>query len=122
MTSKRMMVIRGARVLDAPAHSADKRDILVNNGLIVEVGPPDMAAPPDAEIVRAADQLLMPGLINAHSHGHGSLSKGLGDRWSLELLLNAGPWLNAERTFRFYSAARSANNADRVCCATAGSY
>lgn len=118
MTSKRMMVIRGARVLDAPAHSADKRDILVNNGLIVEVGPPDMAAPPDAEIVRAADQLLMPGLINAHSHGHGSLSKGLGDRWSLELLLNAGPWLNAERTVhdKYLSALLNAAELARKGC------
>ena len=31
------------------------------------------------------------GLINAHTHGHGNLGKGMGDRWTLELLLAAGP-------------------------------
>jgi len=42
--------------------------------------------------------LLMPGLVNAHSHSHGSLAKGMADRFSLELLLNAAPWLSGERT------------------------
>jgi cytosine/adenosine deaminase-related metal-dependent hydrolase len=40
----------------------------------------------------------MPGLINAHTHSHGGLAKGMGDRWPLELLLHAGPWLNGYRT------------------------
>ena len=40
---------------------------------------------------------MHPGLVNAHTHGHGVLSKGMGDRWTLELLLNAGPWLNGAR-------------------------
>src|SRR6202035_1803615 len=31
-------------------------------------------------------------------HSHGGLAKGAGDSWSLELLLNSGPWLNGQRT------------------------
>src|SRR5205814_1301622 len=30
--------------------------------------------------------------------GHGNLAKGLGDRWSLELLLSAAPWITGGRT------------------------
>ncbi len=40
---------------------------------------------------------MHPGLINAHTHGHGNLSKGMGDLWTLELLLNAGPWISGGR-------------------------
>ena len=41
----------------------------------------------------------MPGLVNAHTHAHGALAKGLcGDRWPLELLLNANPAFNRGRS------------------------
>ena len=46
----------------------------------------------------ATDRLIHPGLINAHTHGHGNLSKGMGDRWTLELLLTAAPWISGNRT------------------------
>ncbi len=91
-------LIRGARILDAPAHKAEFGDILIEEGLIREVGAPGLAAPEGAEAIDAADKLVMPGLVNAHTHSHGSLAKGMGDRWSLELLLNAAPWLSGDRT------------------------
>lgn len=50
-----------------------------------------------AERVDAAGMLLHPGLINGHTHGHGNLAKGIGDRWSLELLLTAAPWIGGGR-------------------------
>ncbi|MCC7283794.1 MAG: amidohydrolase family protein, partial [Acetobacteraceae bacterium] len=40
---------------------------------------------------------LHPGLVNAHTHGHGGLQKGMGDCWTLELLLAAGPWIGGAR-------------------------
>src|SRR4051812_49584074 len=30
-------------------------------------------------------------------HGHGNLAKGMGDRWTLELLLTAAPWITGHR-------------------------
>ena len=91
-------VIRNGLLLDIAGHSAPARDLLVEDGVIREIGMPGHAAPEDAIVIDATDRLLMPGLINAHTHGHGSLGRGLGDRWSLELLLNAGPWLSSGRT------------------------
>ena len=92
-------VFRGGRVLSLPDHRGEPADVLLEGALIREVGPPGLAAPADAQVIDARERLLMPGLINAHTHAHGTLGKGLaGDRWSLELLLNANPTITAERT------------------------
>lgn len=93
-----MQVIRGGRLVDARGHTAEPADVLIDGDTIREVGRPGLAAPADASVVDAAGKLLIPGLVNAHTHGHGNLAKGLGDRWTLELLLNAGPWLTGNRS------------------------
>ena len=80
-------IIRGGRLVDASAHSAAHADILVDRGTIIEIGRPGLDAPEDARLVDARDMLLHPGLVNAHTHSHGNLAKGMGDRWTLELLL-----------------------------------
>lgn len=90
-------VIRGGRLLDIDGHSAPPSDILIEGDTILEVGPPGLVAPASAERVDAAGMLLHPGLINGHTHGHGNLAKGIGDRWSLELLLTAAPWIGGGR-------------------------
>jgi 5-methylthioadenosine/S-adenosylhomocysteine deaminase len=92
-------IFRGGRVLSLPEHRGEPADVLLEGSTIREVGPPGLSAPADAQVIDVRDRLLMPGLINAHTHAHGTLSKGLaGDRWSLELLLNANPSVAAERT------------------------
>ena len=94
MTIPTHTIIRGGRVLDIAGHAAAPADILLAGDSIAEIGPPGLAAPEGARAIDAADRLLMPGLVNAHTHGHGAFSKGMGDIWTLELLLNAGPYLN----------------------------
>jgi cytosine/adenosine deaminase-related metal-dependent hydrolase len=91
-------IIRGGRVLDARAHRADPADILITGDTITEIGAPGLAAPSDATIVDARGKLLHPGLINAHTHAHGNLAKGMGDRWTLELLLTASSWIGGNRS------------------------
>jgi 5-methylthioadenosine/S-adenosylhomocysteine deaminase len=91
-------IIRGGRVLDVGAHRADAADVLITGDTITEIGAPGLAAPSDAIVVDAGGKLLHPGLINAHTHAHGNLAKGMGDRWTLELLLTAAPWLTGHRT------------------------
>src|SRR5262249_32028419 len=68
--------------------------------------------------IDAAGRLIIPGLINAHTHGHGGLGKGVGDLWSLELLLNAGPWINGSRNDddRYLSTLLSAVEMLRRAC------
>jgi 5-methylthioadenosine/S-adenosylhomocysteine deaminase len=87
------LLIRRAHVLDPRTELDEAHDILIRNGRIAEIGPPGMPAPEGAELVDASRRLLHPGLVNAHTHGHGNLGKSLGDRWTLELLLAAGPWI-----------------------------
>jgi guanine deaminase len=90
-------IVRGGRLLDTARHEAPPRDILIEDDTIRAIGAPGLEAPADAEVVDAAGMLLHPGLINGHTHGHGNLAKGMGDRWSLELLLTAAPWIGGGR-------------------------
>src|SRR5712692_11805184 len=93
-----VMVIRGGRLLDVRAHRADPADLLIVGDTIREVGVPGLKAPAGATTIDARGKLLHAGLINAHTHGHGNLAKGMGDRWTLELLLTAGPWISGGRS------------------------
>jgi len=83
-------LIRGGRLLDGEA------DLLIRDDTIVEIGRPQV--PPGTKEIDARGKLLHPGLINAHMHGHGNLAKGMGDRWTLELLLTAAPWITGHRS------------------------
>src|SRR5712691_4979909 len=90
-------ILRGGLVLDIAAGTAEPLDILIEDDTIREIGPPGCAAPADAREISAARRLIHPGLVNAHTHSHGNLAKGMGDRWTLELLLTAAPWLGGNR-------------------------
>jgi 5-methylthioadenosine/S-adenosylhomocysteine deaminase len=90
-------ILRGGRVLDIAAGTAEPADLLVEDDTIREIGPPGCPAPAGAVEIAAARRLLHPGLVNAHTHGHGNLAKGMGDRWTLELLLSAAPWITGNR-------------------------
>ena len=91
-------IVRGGCVLDIAAGTAEPADILIEDDTIREIGPPGCPAPAEAVEIAARCRLLHPGLVNAHTHGHGNLAKGMGDRWTLELLLAAAPWITGNRT------------------------
>lgn len=114
MAATSFTVLRGGRVLDARGHRADPLDILVKGARIEDMGPPGLAAPEEASEIDATGFLLIPGLINAHTHGHGSLAKGMGDRWSLELLLNAAPWISGRRELEDKYLSTKLNAAEMV--------
>ena len=91
-------ILRGGLLLDVAAGTAEPADILIEGDTIREIGAPGCPAPAEAAEITATGRLLHPGLINAHTHGHGNLAKGMGDRWTLELLLSAAPWITGNRT------------------------
>jgi 5-methylthioadenosine/S-adenosylhomocysteine deaminase len=91
-------LIAGGRVLTAGHLDGAFADLLIDGDRIVAVLGPDETVTEDARRIDATDRLLIPGLVNAHTHGASSLSKGLADQWSLELLLNAFPWTTGGRT------------------------
>ena len=82
-------IIRGGRVLDVAAHRAEPADVLVDGAVIREIGRPGMAAPEGASVLDARDRLLIPGLINAHTHTYATLFKGSYERMPLDLWLVA---------------------------------
>src|ERR1700680_3980992 len=91
-------IVRGGLVLDIAKGTAEPADILIEDDTIRKIGPPGCPAPDGASEISAERRLIHPGLVNAHTHAHGNLSKGMGDRWTLELLLSAAPWLTGYRT------------------------
>src|ERR1700679_872822 len=90
------VIITGGLVLASGEAGARSADIVLHGDSIADIVAPGSAQAP--QTIDATGRLIIPGLVNAHTHGHGGLAKGVGDRWSLELLLNAGPWINGERT------------------------
>jgi len=86
MTARRT-VIRGGLVLDAEGR-ASPRDVLIEDGRILAIDHPGFGASDDARVLSAADRLLIPGLISAHTHSHGALNRGaVDDKVSLEMFL-----------------------------------
>jgi 5-methylthioadenosine/S-adenosylhomocysteine deaminase len=88
-------ILRGGRILTAPDFEPQATDILFEHGTIAALLPPDTAV--DAEPVDLGERLVIPGLVNAHTHSHANLLRGIADRWSLEMSLVNGPWVSGTR-------------------------
>ena len=97
MPAHATQIVRGALLADPALRRAQPADILVVDGVIAAIGQPGLAAPDGAVRFDAAHTVVHPGLINAHMHSHGGLARGQGDKWTLELLLAAAPWLGGGR-------------------------
>lgn len=61
------MLIKNGRVIDPSQMIDDTLDLIVENGLIKEIGK-GLAAPAGFEIVDASDMYVVPGLIDMHVH------------------------------------------------------
>src|SRR5580704_10302061 len=90
------------------------RDIIVEGDTIVDIVAPGAVTNANAERLDASRRLIIPGLVNGHTHSHGGLSKGVGDLWSLELLLNAAPWIGGGRATEHKHLAALINAVEHV--------
>ena len=115
-----LTLVRGGHVLASSGVGVEPADVLIEGARIRAVGP-QLTAPADARVVDATGRLVLPGLVNAHTHAHNALLKGLADRWTLEDLLTHGAALNANRTVeeQYLSAALNAVEMLKTGCTAA---
>lgn len=94
------LLIRGGLIVtgDAEDRRLPAGDLLIRDGRIVAIGP-DLAreaAAPGApvETIDARDKIVMPGLVNAHTHSNEGFEQGAYDNLPLELWLleSYPPW------------------------------
>jgi 5-methylthioadenosine/S-adenosylhomocysteine deaminase len=91
------LLITGGLVVDPQIGTADRKDLLIEHGRIAAIGEPGTLNGADAARHDGHDRLVVPGLINAHTHGHANLVKGVAEAWTLEASLTNGPWLAGTR-------------------------
>ena len=113
MPSRRLL-ITGALLVDPVKGSAAAGDVLVEGDRIAEISHGTIEVGEMVERRDARGQLVLPGLVNAHTHGGGSFGKGLGDLWTLEVLLNAAQWTGGGMSYEDCYIAALLNAAEMI--------
>lgn len=83
------LVLRGAVPFDLEVlrtgRVPSRTDLVITDGVIAAIGAVDPATlPADAEILDVTDQVVIPGLVNSHTHSNQTLEAGLCDRLPLD--------------------------------------
>ena len=78
------LLIKGGHVLDL-ALPFEARDVLIDGGRIARVEP-DLNQPAD-RVIDASGKVVMPGLINAHTHSPQIVDRGYADNLTLDMWL-----------------------------------
>jgi cytosine/adenosine deaminase-related metal-dependent hydrolase len=73
------LLIKDALCVSAPDFAPRRADVMTEAGRIAAILPSGTRAAADAKVIDARDRLLMPGLVNAHTHSPTNVLKGTGD-------------------------------------------
>jgi len=92
------LVLAGALVLTGPAWELQASDVLIAGPNIEAVDSPGSFSHVDARHEDLSGQLLIPGLVNAHTHSHALVARGAARTWTLEASLLNGGWMAADRS------------------------
>jgi 5-methylthioadenosine/S-adenosylhomocysteine deaminase len=94
-----LTVIRQARVMDPAVDAGVLVDIAIRGGHIEGITALNEIGHADAHNLDATGHLVMPGLVNGHTHAHGALGRGaVPDRVTLETFLAMSAAINGERS------------------------
>jgi 5-methylthioadenosine/S-adenosylhomocysteine deaminase len=66
--------------MDPVVGDLDRGDVLIDDGLIVEVA--ERIDAPDAEVIDATDRIVMPGFVDNHRHTWQTAFRGIGADWT----------------------------------------
>ena len=87
------------RILSDGHDAGEVVDILIEGDTIQQLAAPGQLSHDGREVVDLSDCLVLPGLVNGHTHSHGALARGLvPDKVSLEGFLSGMSALNGQRT------------------------
>jgi cytosine/adenosine deaminase-related metal-dependent hydrolase len=79
-----LILIRGGPIVTMDRRVADlpRGDVLIENETIAAIAP-SLPAPDGAQVIDAADMIVLPGLINAHVHTWQSALRGIAADWTV---------------------------------------
>src|SRR5271154_5343045 len=97
MSASGDLLVTGGLVVDPSAGGAGHLVLFFCGGGVGQGGAAGGGAAQGVAVHDATDRLVLPGFVNAHTHGHANLMKGVADRWTLEASLTNGPWLGGAR-------------------------
>ena len=85
------ILIKNALILNPENPIDGKKDLLIKNDLIHEIGE-GLSDDNVDKVIDATDKILLPGLVNTHTHLSMTLFRGLADDLSLDEWLNDNIW------------------------------
>src|SRR5439155_3107076 len=81
MPPARDLLISDARILHCVEGRIQPADILIDDGRIVDLSPPRSVPPASAaDCIDTGSALVLPGLVNAHTHSPEDLARGRCER------------------------------------------
>lgn len=92
------IVLEGGLVLDPSRTRPVRADVLIEGDTIGAIAAPLSVSDTSIRRVDARRRLVVPGLVNTHTHSHFTLAKGLNPGWTLERHQNASPWVTGGAT------------------------
>jgi 5-methylthioadenosine/S-adenosylhomocysteine deaminase len=111
----RLLIRAGTLVtLDKQFHIYRPGSLLIQDGRLEEVFAGNELTATDAQVLDWSDRVVMPGLVNAHTHSPMVLFRGLAEGYSL---LTLDGWFNAIRSWELYLTREMIAPAVAVSCA-----
>lgn len=97
MARPERLVLHGGIVLTGPSWVPRSADLLVEGDVIAAIDDPGVFDGADARREELTGCLVVPGFVNAHTHSHTLVARGVARRWTLEVSLLNASWMGADR-------------------------